>query len=316
MRRCCRALACGALPAFRASSSDFTRLRDGSRGSTRQRHWARDGLVVGQTALALVLLIGSGLLVRSFWALRSVDPGYDTKDLFTFQIAPEGPHLPDGPAYARFSLQFMDRLRALPGVESVGLVENIPLNEGTAARGSAPRARRSRPTAARCLQVTFAAGDYFKAMGIDVVAGGRSTRTITCRRCGTSSISQSAAALLWPGQNAIGKRLQRPGLTGWDTVIGVVDDVQAEQLPRAAESAGVLPARRAGASQLGDLVAGLRDQDARARRPSRPTCARIVREVAPEAPMYRVYTMAGLAATRWWMCRSRCSRSASRRRWR
>ena len=101
------ALVCGVIPAIRASSADFTRLRDGGRGATRKRHWARDGLVVGQTALALVLLIGSGLLVRSYQKLRSVDPGYDTKDLFTFQIAPEGPHLPDGPAYARFALQFM-----------------------------------------------------------------------------------------------------------------------------------------------------------------------------------------------------------------
>ncbi len=125
------ALACGAVPALRASGGQFSRLRDGSRGSTRGRHWGRDGLVVGQTALALVLLIGSGLLVRSFWALRRVDPGYDTKDLFTFQIAPENPDLTDGPSFARFDLEFMDRLRALPGVQLVGLVENIPLNEGT-----------------------------------------------------------------------------------------------------------------------------------------------------------------------------------------
>ena len=68
-------------------------------------------LVVGQTALALVLLIGSGLLVRSFWALSKVDPGYETEDIFTFQIAPEGPQLPDGLAFARFNLDFMDRLR-------------------------------------------------------------------------------------------------------------------------------------------------------------------------------------------------------------
>jgi predicted permease len=84
------ALVCGVIPAIRASSADFTRLRDGGRGATRKRHWGRDGLVVGQTALALVLLIGSGLLVRSYQKLRGVDPGYDTKDLFTFQIAPEG----------------------------------------------------------------------------------------------------------------------------------------------------------------------------------------------------------------------------------
>ncbi len=290
------ALACGALPALRASSSDFTRLRDGSRGSTRQRHWARNGLVVGQTALALVLLIGSALLVRSFWALRSVDPGYETKDLFTFQIAPEGPHLPDGPAYARFSLQFMDRLRALPGVESVGLVENIPLNEGTGSARFRAEGTAVEADGGTRLQVTFAAGDYFKAMGIDVAAGRSFDTNDHLSSLRHVVISRSAAALLWPGQDAIGKRLQRPGLSGWDTVIGVVDDVRQNNFrdrpnpllyyplvgpePRSwviSSPAYVLKTTRA------ETIAA----EVRA----------IVREMAPEAPMYRVYTMAGLAAT-------------------
>ena len=125
------ALACGAIPSLQASAPDLNRLRDGSRGSTGRRHLGRDLLVVGQTALALVLLIGSALLVQSFQRLRNVDPGYDTADLYTFQFAPEQKHLTDGPAWGRFHLDFMDRLRALPGVTDVGVVNNIPLDEGT-----------------------------------------------------------------------------------------------------------------------------------------------------------------------------------------
>jgi len=89
------ALACGLIPAIRVSEPNMIRLREGGRGATRQRNWARDGLVVAQTALALVLLIGSGLLVRSFQKLSSVDPGYDTRDVFTFR--PVRPRL-HGPA--------------------------------------------------------------------------------------------------------------------------------------------------------------------------------------------------------------------------
>ncbi len=107
------ALACGTVPALRGASPDFGRLRDGTRGTTTRGTWSRQALVVAQTALALVLLIGSALLVRSFWALRSVHPGYDTADLFTFQIAPDRPELHDGPTYAAFNLAFMERLRAL-----------------------------------------------------------------------------------------------------------------------------------------------------------------------------------------------------------
>src|SRR5262249_51517934 len=80
------ALACGLAPALRASSPDLNRLREGSRGSTGRRSFARDVLVVGQTALALVLLIGSALLVQSFQRLRHVNPGYATKDIYTFEF--------------------------------------------------------------------------------------------------------------------------------------------------------------------------------------------------------------------------------------
>ncbi len=124
------ALLCGALPALRASAPDLTRLRDAWR-STGRHHWGRNLLVVGQTALALVLLIGSALLVQSFQRLRNVDAGYDIKDIYTFQFAPDQPQLVDGPSWGRLHLMFMDRLRALPGVTAVGVVNNIPLDEGT-----------------------------------------------------------------------------------------------------------------------------------------------------------------------------------------
>jgi hypothetical protein len=79
-----------------------------------------------------VLLIGSALLVQSFQRLRTVDPGYETAGIYTFQFAPEQERLTDGPTWGRFHLDFMDRLRALPGVTAVGVVNNIPLDEGTA----------------------------------------------------------------------------------------------------------------------------------------------------------------------------------------
>src|SRR5262249_9992780 len=93
------ALACGIIPAVHASSPDLTRLREGGRGATGAKHWGRDLLVVGQTSLALVLLIGAALLVQSLNKLRHVDAGYETKDLYTFQFAPEQPQLTDGPSW-------------------------------------------------------------------------------------------------------------------------------------------------------------------------------------------------------------------------
>ncbi len=286
------ALACGAVPARRGSAPDLTWLRNGGRGSTRRRHWGRNGLVVGQTALALVLLIGSGLLVRSFQALRHVDPGYDIQDIFTFQIAPDRPTLNDGPTYAQFEEDFMDRLRALPGVQSVGLVENIPLNEGTAT--SRFRSEGIEADGGTLLNFTWAAGDYFSTMGIAVLQGRPFQRPDHETTLGNVVISRSAANLLWPSADPIGRRLQRQGLESWETVIGVVEDVMQygfRDTPQALvyfPLVGPAPTSWRLSSPAYVLKTARAEQIA-------PEVLALVREVAPEAPMYRVFTMAGLA---------------------
>jgi putative ABC transport system permease protein len=287
------ALACGLAPALRGASPDFGRLRDGARGSTRGRTFLRHALVVGQTALALVLLIGSGLLIRSFQALRAVDPGYETADIFTFQIAPSRPELNDGPTFARFDLQFMERLRALPGVQSVGLVENMPLDEGTA-RGRWI-AEGSDPAQGLLLNYTFTAGDYFPSMGIAVLRGRPFEDTDHFQAFGNVVLSRTAAERLWPGQDPLGRRLQREGWdSSWATVVGVVEDVM--QYGFRDEPQGLVylplvgPAPRSWGISSPAYVLKTARADVIA-----PEVRALVREVAPEAPMYRTYTMEALA---------------------
>ena len=288
------ALACGLVPAVRASSPNLVRLRESGRGSTRRRHWGRDGLVVAQTALALVLLIGSGLLMRSFAKLSHVDPGYDTKDLFTFQIAPEGAHLNDGPSYARFSMEFMERLRGLPGVRLVGLVENVPLNEGTAGGPYRTEEMSDDPNASTHLNFTWAAGDYFKAMGISVLEGEVFPSRDLQATIGKVVISKSAAQLLWPGKSAVGRRIKRRDVDSWETVIGVVEDVMQNDFRTKPDPlvyhALVGPTPTAWRLSSPAYVIKTARAEVIA-----PEVRAVVREVAPTAPMYRVYTMAGLA---------------------
>jgi predicted permease len=287
-------LACGLVPAVRASAPDLARLRDGGRGVTRRRGWARDGLVVAQTALALVLLIGSGLLVRSFRALRQVDPGYRTENIFTFQIAPEGAHLADGPSFARFNLEFMDRLRMLPGVESVGLVENVPLNEGTATARFRTEEMAGDADAGIPLRVTFEAGDYFRTMGIEVLEGRPLETSDHLDNRRNVVISRSAAELLWPGQDPIGKRLQREALTSWETVVGVVEDVKQNSFREPAEPLVYFP--MVGPTPTSWMISSPAYVVKTPRAETiAPEIRALVREVAPSAPLYRGYTMAGLA---------------------
>ncbi|MEQ8330861.1 MAG: ABC transporter permease [Longimicrobiales bacterium] len=292
------ALLCGLLPALGASRVDLARLRDGTRGSTSGRHPIRDLLVAGQTALALVLLIGSGLLIRSFTALRTVDPGYDLENLYTFQIAPEGrDDLVDGPSYARFHLGFKERIAALPGVESVGIIENIPLNEGVNTTRFVTERTAADEDGGALLGQTFADGDNFATMGISVLRGRPFRAADHTSEPGNAVVSQEAASLLWPGgEDPLGRRFRlRDQEAMWFTVVGVVEDVlqygfrdtpqPLVYLPMVGPTpeawALSSPAYVVRTERTGEIGAEIRA---------------IVNEIAPGAPMYRMYTMEGLAA--------------------
>jgi putative ABC transport system permease protein len=287
------ALACGLAPALRGAGPAMLGLRDGTRGSTGRRRWARDLLVAAQTALALVLLIGAGLLLKSHARLSHVEPGYSTRDIYTFQIAPEQAWLVDGPSFARFNLDFMDRLRALPGVESVGLVENVPLDEGTATVRI--RAEGMPPDGGVRIGLTYAGGDYYKTMGIKVLAGRPFTREDALTSLGNAVVSRSAAQRLWPDGNAIGRKIQVGVLNTWETVVGVVDDVMQENFREPAQAVVYLPMRGQLPAQWDLSSPAFVVKTARAETIA-PDIRAIVHEVAPEAPMYRAYTMQFLAA--------------------
>jgi putative ABC transport system permease protein len=286
---------CGIAPSLRAASPDLARLREGGRGSTGPRRWTRSGLVAAQTAMALVLLIGAGLLIRSFVALRAVDPGYDTRDVFTFQFAPERPSLKDGPSWARFHLDFLARLAALPGVTSVGLVENVPLNEGTRSERFGSEDSPAGAEQGPLLDYTWAAGDYFRTMGIELIEG-RTFETVDhVSAPGSVLVSRSAARLLWPGRGAVGRRLQQHGSTAWHTVVGVVDDVMQNDFREKPLALVYFPLVGPTPTAWSISSPAYVVKTARAEVIA-PEVRALVLEVAPEAPMYRVFTLAGLAA--------------------
>lgn len=288
------ALLCGLFPAIRFSAPKLSQLRDRGRGSTRRRAWGRNVVVAAQTALALTLLIGSALLMRSLDRLRGVDPGYDTRDVFTFQIAPEGPHLEDAASYARFHTEFMARVAALPGVESVGVVENVPLDEGLSAGRVRTDATAGQENDGALVSLTWTAGDYFRTMGIEVLRGRVLTPDDHVSQLGNVLVSRSAAELLWPGENPLGKRLQIEEQETWETVVGVVDDVRQYGFREPAEPmlylplVGQTPETSRTVSSPGYVVKTTRAEDIA------PDIRALVRELAPDAPMYRTYTLAFL----------------------
>jgi putative ABC transport system permease protein len=295
------ALVAGILPALRFSKPDVSQgLRSSQRTGSAASPVTRNVLIIVQTAAALVLLVGSGLLLQSFRALRSVDPGYETRDIFTFQAAPDPEEhgLNDAPSFARFHYMFMDRLAALPGVESVGLVNTLPLDEGAGEARVRTSSYDGPPQNAPRVRITMADGDYFRTMGISVLAGETFDRRVEPTTNVTAVVSRAAAELLWPGEDPLGQVLRPAGAPDafpWITVGGVVEDViLADFREQTPEPLLYLPLVGPTAQAWGVGTPAYVVKSPRAARLA-PEVRSLLHEIAPGAPMYRVFTMEQLA---------------------
>jgi putative ABC transport system permease protein len=282
------ACAFGLWPAFRFSGSRLGSIQQAGRGVIGG-NLTRDALVVVQTAAALVLLVGSALLMRSFWQLGNVDAGYSTDGIFTFQVAAGRPDLNDRAAMSRFQYAFMDRLKALPGVESVGYITTLPLDEGAGRQNITTARLEAIGAEAPLVRFAGAGGAYFQTMGIELVRGRYFERVEEERAIPFVIISESAAQLLFAGEDPIGKQLRSAtGGQTWYTVIGVVEDVLVDDLRRKSPEPMVyLPAVSSSPAYV--IKSTRADQ-------LEPEVRAIIREVIPTSPMYRIFTMKRLAA--------------------
>jgi predicted permease len=225
-----------------------------------------------------------------------VDPGYDVEDVFTFQMAIEDePGLEDAVSLARFHLDFLDRLRALPGVASAGIVENVPLNEGVGVGPFQTEATMDDEGAAPTLGRTWAAGDYFEVMNIGLLRGRTFEDAEQLDNPGSVIVSERAAELLWPGEDPIGKRLYWSLFESWETVVGVVEDVMQYDFRDEVQPMVYFPLVAQDPEDWAFSSPGYVLKTGRADEIG-PEVRALVREVAPSAPMYRVFTMEGLAA--------------------
>ena len=281
------ACAFGLLPAVRFSGARLGSLHYSGRGVVGG-HLTRDALVVLQTAAALVLLVGSALLVRSFWQLSNVDAGYDTEGIFTFQIAASRPDLNDRASMSSFQYAFMDRLKAIPGVESVGYITTLPLDEGADSQNiTTPRfeATGAEPPLVR---VAGAGGAYFQTMGIALLRGRYFDRVEEQRGLPLVMISRSAAELLFPGEDPINQQVRPATGKSWYSVIGVVEDVLIDDLRRKTHEPTVyLPAVSGSPAYV---IKSSRAEHLE------PEVRAVIRDVIPTSPMYRIFTMKRLAA--------------------
>ena len=222
---------CGLVPALHSSVGSINAdLGESSGRGTEGRRTGRtrDVLVALEIAVALVLLVGAGLLLRSFHALSRVDTGIRTGNLLTFDMALTGERAQSPQARRAFYDRALRAIAALPGVESAGAAATLPIGGDDFAAGvtieGQPQPRPGEQPRAGFQVVT---PGYFRTMGIRVVDGRDVADSDTADAAPVVLVNETFARQHWPGEQAVGRRIRLGGATGdWFTVVGVVSDIR------------------------------------------------------------------------------------------
>jgi putative ABC transport system permease protein len=237
-------IAFGLAPALRAASVDLlTSLKDASRGSAGSGRRLRSALVVGEVAIALVLLVGAGLTIRSFGALTAIDLGFDPSHVVTMRVSLPNARYPRIEQWSAFHRELLQRAAAIPAVEAVGVNSAVPL-EGGGAESEVRYEGQPMPTspsdeATTCL-FQAASPEYFRTMGIAVVRGRGFTSRDGADAASVAVIEEALARTFFPGSDPIGKRIAFEFAGGhgaaarpiWREVVGVVRHVRHYGLVR------------------------------------------------------------------------------------
>jgi putative ABC transport system permease protein len=230
----------GLAPALQASRLDLnaTLKEGGARGTGGSRHRLRNLLVVVEVSMALVLLIGAGLLLKSFTRLRETKLGFNPDHVLTASVSLPLADYPTAPQVKTYSQQALARLAARPEVQAVGVINSLPLGDsGMSIQGSLRVEGESTDRPGSWASKLAVSADYFRALGIPLLKGRAFDDRDTAGSPGVTIISESLARRLWPSEDALGKRINigLPGETARE-VVGVVGDVKQREL-------GALPAQ-------------------------------------------------------------------------
>jgi len=236
----------GIAPAWQASRPALNEsLKDSNRGATSGpgRRRFRGALVSAEVALSLVLLIGAGLMFRSFYHLQRVDPGFQADHLLTLRLALPQSKYSTNQQIVNFYQQLFERLKALPGVQSVGVATWMPFVGGGAISSLIFEGQpEPKPGEAPLADISFVTPDYFRLMGMTLQRGRAFTEQDNQNAPPVIIIDESSAQRHWPNADPIGKRIRIGHLNPnapWLTVVGVVKRVKMYRLERESNRAQV-----------------------------------------------------------------------------
>jgi putative ABC transport system permease protein len=226
----------GTAPALRASGVSLTQaLNDGARSTDSGHEFLRKALAASEIGLALLLLSGGGLLVRTLSKLYAVDPGFRSDHLLTMDIALPGSKYPENTAKPRtFYRNLLERVGSLPGVQGSGAVSILPLGTNFDTAGAEPEGFVHGPGELPYPERYIVTPGYFATVKIRLIRGRFLSDSDDEGAPLAVLVSQTAAQRWWPNEDAIGRRVRVPGFDSgpqpWRTVVGVVDDVKQAAL--------------------------------------------------------------------------------------
>ena len=229
----------GLAPALQSIRREQRGVLGAARGSTGRHEGLRGALVVAEMALALILLSGAGLLLKSFLRIRAVDPGFHSGHLLTMTVDLPPSTYPTAQSLRGFHERMLAELAQAPGVSVAAAVNFRPLGDSLARGDFQMEHGRRRPRGFLADKPTVSPG-YFRAMGIRLIAGREFTDADNASAPGVIIVSRKVARRLWPNEDPIGQRLSmkdRPGPGDWLTIVGVVDDIHQQGLKQAASPA-------------------------------------------------------------------------------
>ncbi len=227
------AMLCGMVPAWHAARDNAKpALGAGTRSATgeRSQHRWQEGLVIAQTALAFVLLVGAGLLIRGFLRLNEVDPGFEKKNLVALPIRLPSQRYPSAASRQTFFAELRERLASMPGVTETSLATGVPPNVGFRTFGATVEVEGQAPAkmaASEILPFNTVDESYFRTLRIPVRHGRLFDADDVPGTPPVIVINEPMAQRFWPGGDPVGQRIRFDPRQPWLTVVGVVGDVRA-----------------------------------------------------------------------------------------
>lgn len=291
------ALAFGLLPALKTSRSDLVRaLKDGRKGGAgvAHRRWL-NALVISEIALAMVLLIGAGLLLRSFHALSQSDPGFRTEGVLTVGVPLPDSSYPDQVRQLQFFERAFASLNSVPGVQSSAAIFGLPIlgfATATFTTQGNPVPAGQEPVA----DFRTISPDYFRVMGMPLRQGREFSTHDTAETTDVIIVNEELARRQWPGESALGKRLQISAeTTRWREVVGIVGNARLTNLETPIDPAIYVPQTQnswPNALRLSSFVVKTPGDP----QPIAPAVRSALRALDPSLPVAQVRTMENIVS--------------------